>query len=224
MAFASSEPLPHDPGLFEITAGIILSISLGAILACLSLVSRPVETVRELPKDAVAGTIYYLPGNDAAQAGRQWMRKRQILAEKQPGQVAFIEDELNAWARAVFKDAAAKDDEKSSLPTVSTGTPNFRIRENQLQIAFDCELSYSGLSAKTVVQLRGEIEKVGDRFVFVPDDIWVGGLPAGRIAGLGDYIAGRLLSAQSVPEDVQAGWSALSYARVEGKQLVLKMP
>lgn len=224
MPLASSEPLPHDPGLLEIIIGLALSISLGALLACLSLISRPVERVRELPKDAVAGTVYYLPGNESAQIGRQWMRKRQLLLEKQSGELVFVEEELNAWAREVFKDDPTKNSEKSPFPTLSTGTPNFRIRDNQLQIAFDCELSYSGLAGKVVVQMRGEIERQGDRFVFTPNDTWIGGLQAGKIFGLGDLVAGRLLTAQALPEELRAGWNALGYAQIEGKELVLRIP
>lgn len=225
MAFPSSSSPAHDPGLFEITLGVLLSVTLGILLACVHLAAQPVTKVRELPKDVVEGAIYYVEGSSNSQSGRQWMRKRQLLTEKQPGEIALIEDELNTWARAAYAPASASSGEKeSSGPMLVTNTPNFRIAENRLQIGFECDFQVYGFKRQVIVQLRGEVVRDGNVFAFEPDEVQVGGLPAGRLPVLGSFVANRLLSAQQLPDDLTEAWAALDYAKVEGRQLVLRLP
>lgn len=227
---ASSDTLPHEPGLFEITLGVLLSVSLGGLLACILLVTRPVEKVRELPEEPVAGAVYYVPGSGDSTAGRQWMRKREAFVAKQAGDMALIEDELNAWARAAFqddgddkgKDKAAEGE--SMMPSLQTNTPNFRIRDGLLQIGFECSFKVYGTSKPLIVQMSGDVQKSGDKFGFVPRDVWVGGFHASAVPGVGSLVAGRLLGSIQLPDELTTPWAALSGARVDGQQLILSMP
>lgn len=219
----SSNDTPHDPGLFEVTLGVLLSLSLGALLACVFLVSRPVETVREMPKEPAAGVIYHVSGSSSAASGRLWQGKRQQFVDKRAGEIIFIEDELNNWASAAMKEAPGEGEE-SSLPVIKVSTPNFRIEDGLLQIAFDGNLKVYGTENKAIVRIRGDVRSAGDGFRFVPSEVWVGGLEASKIPGLGNFVANRLLSSLVLPEELTAAWNSLTDAKIEGRQLVLRMP
>jgi len=89
----------YGPTLYEITFGVILSVLLGAALAISFLVFKPALTVQEMPKEdeRVRGATYYVTGTADTVKSKQWMRKRQLLMESTPGEVAFTEDDLNMW-------------------------------------------------------------------------------------------------------------------------------
>ncbi|MFT3867894.1 MAG: hypothetical protein QM715_05290 [Nibricoccus sp.] len=89
----------YGPTIYEITFGVILSISLGAALAISFLIFKPALTVKEMPKEdeRIRGATYYVTGTADALRSKQWMRKRQMLIESTPGEVTLNEDELNMW-------------------------------------------------------------------------------------------------------------------------------
>ncbi|MFH1499549.1 MAG: hypothetical protein ABII82_17200 [Verrucomicrobiota bacterium] len=219
----SSKDTPYDPGLFEVTIGVLLSLSLGALLACVFLMSRPVERVRELPAEPKTGTVYYIEGSADSTSGRLWQGKREQFVDRQPGELALIEDELNSWARATFKDVPAEKDQSSALPVLKISTPNFRIQENVLQIVLEGNLQVYGTENKVVIQIRGEVQPSGEGHRFVPSEVWVGGLEASKIPGAGAFVANRMLSSFVLPEELTTAWNSLDYAKVEGRQLVLRM-
>lgn len=89
----------YGPTIYEITFGVILSILLGAALAIFFLIFKPAVTVAELPKqdEIIRGATYYVTGTADTAKSKQWMRKRQLLVESTPGEIAFTEDDLNMW-------------------------------------------------------------------------------------------------------------------------------
>ena len=89
----------YGPTIYEITFGVILSVSLGAALAISFLIFKPAVTVKDMPKEdeRIRGATYYVTGTADAIRSKQWMRKRQMLIESTPGEVTLNEDELNMW-------------------------------------------------------------------------------------------------------------------------------
>jgi hypothetical protein len=89
----------YGPTIYEITLGLFLSIALGAGLAIVFLIFKPAEVVKEIPKadERVQGMTYYVAGSVDYAKGKQWMRKRQMLIDSTPGEVALTEDDLNVW-------------------------------------------------------------------------------------------------------------------------------
>jgi hypothetical protein len=87
----------YGPTIYEVTFGLLLSLALGAGLAIVFLIFKPAEVVAELPKEdeVKAGTVYYVAGTMDHLKGKQWMRKRQMLLDGTPGEVALTEDDLN---------------------------------------------------------------------------------------------------------------------------------
>jgi len=87
----------YGPTIYEVTFGLLLSLALGAGLAIVFLIFKPAEVVAELPKEdeVKAGTVYYVAGTMDHLKGKQWMRKRQMLVDGTPGEIALTEDDLN---------------------------------------------------------------------------------------------------------------------------------
>jgi hypothetical protein len=96
----------HGPGLFEIIFGALLSLGLGVTLGVVCLVVRPVEKVKELPKEPVGPAIYqpvyFVPGSADSGKSRNVAFERKALTEAQPGTtVVLTEDDLNALVESI---------------------------------------------------------------------------------------------------------------------------
>lgn len=87
----------YGPTIYEVTFGLLLSLALGAGLAIVFLIFKPAVVVAELPKEdeIKPGATYYVAGTADHLKGKQWMRKRQMLVDGTPGEVALTEDDLN---------------------------------------------------------------------------------------------------------------------------------
>lgn len=221
---STSDSTAYEPSLFELLLGILLSLTLGILLAGVVLSLRPVEIVQAPPAEPEAGAVYYVRGSANSQVGRMWQSKQQAFVDQVPGQIEFIEDELNLWARSALKEAPSNGKEPSSWPTLKLGTPNFRIQQGQLQISFEADLMVYGTQRVVVIQGTGTIESTGEGFAYVLSDFWIGSLHASRLPLVGNFLAKRFFGAQALPEGLAAPWQALSKARVDGRQVVLKRP
>ncbi len=237
-SLSKTERALRGPGVFEITLGVLLSISLGVVLASVYLIFKPVETVKELPKEPVIGAVYYVQGSADANKARQWQRKRQMLSEGVTADISFSEEELNAWIASVVPQAdtakpkpgpAAKPDDKAAAPAaagplVVVDRPNFRIRDNVLQVALPTTINALGFSLPLVLQARGHFGKNAVGFEFVEDQLYFGSFPAHRVPGLKNLIVARLLAAQDIPGDLRTAWGKLTLVAVEGNTLRLSLP
>jgi hypothetical protein len=226
----------YGPSLFEVTLGAVLSILLGAALAALFLILKPVVVAPELPKEEerVAGAVYFLQGRTDATRGKQWQAKRQRLAEGTPGEVAFTEEELNAWlaadapkpATAPKKAAPApKPGAKAPEPEVPeelvTAEPlNVRIRDGVFQVGLPASLNVVVTSLPVVVQARGGFEKSGESWSFRPSELYVGSLPLHRIPGVSEFAVRKFMRSGPFPEDT---WKSVADLKVEDKQLKITL-
>ena len=50
------------PSWIEVGLGAALSVILGVVLGAAYLVTKPVQTVKDIPKDAPSGAVYYIEG------------------------------------------------------------------------------------------------------------------------------------------------------------------
>jgi hypothetical protein len=229
----------YGPSWAEVILGAALSFGLGLLLAAALLILKPVPTVRELPKEPVPGVVYYIEGSKDATKGKLWASKHQMLASGTS--VALTEDELNAiFASAPDKSkpAAAPPAPKGQPATpaapatpplpanaglIVPGTPNFRIHDNQLQIAWPCTLNVLGFNQAVIVMATGGFSKTGDGFVFAPDDFYVGSLRVSRLPMLEGLVTKKILEAQPLPADLTAVWQKLSNVAIDGKTLKLTL-
>jgi hypothetical protein len=237
----------HGPSWVEVILGALISLVLGVLIGALLLVFRPVLIVKEMPKEDARDpkAVYFIEGSRDTTKGREASVKRKAFAEGRS--VTVNEDELNALAgpAASFGTPAPKAGEKKapekkapekaaantpatppSDDLVSAGTPNFRIRDNALQVGVPVTISldFLGINQKVVVQTRGGFAKEGETFVYKPDVFYVGSLPLERLPYVARHAREYFLNSQPIPDDVKASWAKLANVTVEGNSLKLTMP
>lgn len=213
----------NGPGLFEITLGVVLSITLGVLLAVLHLIFKPVEVVAKPPEAAEIGKVYFVEGATNSNKARQWQRKRQMLSDGASADVVFSEEELNAWMAT----ATPKAPQGAAATTTALVTPekiNFRIQGGVFQVGVQSKVALLGLTLPLVVQTRGKFVQGDGGFRFTADEFFIGSLPAHMVPGLVPVIMERLMSAQELPEDLKTTWSKLKLVAVEDNSLHLSLP
>lgn len=212
----------YGPSMTEVVLGAILSLLLGGALAAVYLITKPVQTVRELPREPVPGVVYYLEGSrDSSVRGRNWQSKQQQLLAGRP--IALIEDELNT-AIAGLRSAPPKkgaEEPEAKKEMLSAGTPNLRIHDGVLQVAVPVSLNTFDLGLSALVQARGTFEKSGDRHVFVPAALLVGSCRVEKLPFIADLVLGKIHAALNVPEDLATAWGKLAEVKIDGAQLQL---
>lgn len=239
----------YGPSWTEVIIGAALSFVIGMILAAAVLVLRPVQTVRELPKEPGRDVVYYIEGSKDSTRGRQWLRKREML--DQGTSVTLSEDELNAAfyttppadkakppAPAEKGTPAAKAKAPAPPPPAAPpappaaaasegllvpGAPNFRMHDNLLQVGVPCTLNVYGFKLSVIVIATGGFAKNDDGIAFVPETFYVGSLPVSRLPMVEGLVTKKILTAQPPPEDLVAAWKKLSDAAIDGKTLKLTM-
>ena len=206
------------PGWIEVIFGAILSLALGVVLAALFLVFKPTTTVKELPKEPVAGMIYYIEGTKDSSKARELGSKRRQLV--QGTTVVFNEDELNTLA---VPPAAAPAAKKMELPQpvaakemVSAGNPNFRIRNDLMQIAIPVTLNVYETEFKVILQGRGKFAKDGETVIFDPAELYIGSCPLDRLPAAKEYVMKQVAARVTVPDDLATLWRSVKDATVEG--------
>ncbi len=209
----------YGPSWTEVLLGAFLSVLLGGALAAAYLITKPVQTVRELPKEPVPGVVYHFEGSRDSSRGRTWQNKLQQLAVGRP--ITLIEDELNAAAAALQPPAAKKGAEEGKKPMFSAGLANFRIREGEMQVAVPLTLNSFDLGLSTLVQAQGVFERDGEAYVFAPSSLRIGSCQVERLPFVASFVRNRIREAFVAPDAVEAAWGRLSAVRLEGSQLHL---
>ena len=214
------------PSLVEVVIGSVLSVLMGVVLAATILILKPVDVVKELPKEPTPGKLYYVEGKKDWNAGRKWMFKRDAFL--QGHSVSVTEDELNAWVENIYPapppPAASKKDEPK--PLIATGTPNFRLMGETLKFCVAYEVDVFGYSFRVVTQAEGAFLKPRgkDAIEFRPEVFYVGSLPAHKLLLLKPLIFDRVVNCFELPDDLVKIWTKLGEAKIEKRQLVLTIP
>lgn len=215
----------YGPSWFEVIFGALLSIILGVVLAVSYFVFRPVTRVKELPKDPIPGTVYYIEGSRDYSNARRLTAKQRFFAKG--GSVVVNEDELNTAANPVTA-PVAPGSEPAAAPAaiLSPGSPNFRIHDGLLQITVPMRIKVDMLflDQTVLVQATGTFVKQGETFVFAPKTVYVGSCPMERIPKAVDYVMKKVFDSQPVPPEIAASWGKLADVTIEGSTLRLTMP
>lgn len=225
---AKSRGQSHGPSWTEVILGAVLSVVLGVVLAAVSLLLKPVIKAKELPKEPVAGAVYFLEGSADSSKAKQALAKQNLFAQGRS--VAVTEDELNALvapaapAAPVKGKAAPEPAPAAPVESLSFGTPNFRIRNGEMQIGVPMRVGYYGLDLHVMVQARGGFSKGDSGFVFTPSEVYVGSCPVHRLPSAEGWVTKKILAAKSMPAGVLAAWDKLAAVSLEGSTLKLTMP
>lgn len=217
----------YGPSTTEVALGAVLGLVAGVLAACVYLVFKPVAQVREMPKEPVRGTIYYLPGADSNAKSRNWAAKqKQFVAGTS---ISVVEDELNAWAVSTFGAAAkapapgtkAAEAKPADDGIFQPGSPNFKLTDGKLQIGFKCLLNWYGLTQEVTVVTTGGFVRSGDRFVFQPETLHLGSCPLHLLPALANPLFEHLLGKKKVPDDIRSAWVKVDDVVIEGSTLKL---
>jgi hypothetical protein len=248
MVSTKIEKAKYGPGMFEVFFGALLSLLLGAVMAVVYLALQPVQVGAPDPKAEPVGPVTYIQGTNDDDRGKQWLRKKQLFTEGTS--VEVNEDELNAWITAgtapeppnaadVKKPAPAAPAKPGAHPEpaaaaapassggfIQFGTPNFRITNGALQIGSECQLDLDmiGVKRPLILQASGRFVKNEGKFVFVPDQLYVGSCPIHKLPGVAAFVFDRVIAYDKVPEDIAAAWKKLTLVSIEGNSLTLTMP
>jgi hypothetical protein len=217
----------YGPSWTEVTIGALLSVLIGLALCAVWLTSKPVETVREMPKEPVSGMVYHIEGSANATKGRQWESDRKMLIAGKS--ITLTEDELNTAVKTLTTDAAKvaianKTEEKPAVKMINPGTLNFRIQDSMLQIGAPVELNYYGIATKVQVVAQGTFERSGDKFAYAPTKFYVGSCPIVRLPVIGEKILDLILANAPIPAELIEAWGKLANVTIEGSELKLAMP
>jgi hypothetical protein len=215
----------YGPSWVEVIFGAILSLALGVVLAAAYFVFKPVTRVKELPKEPVASTVYYIEGSRDYGNARRLIAKQKFFVKG--GSIVVNEDELNAAASPVTA-PVAPGSEPAPAPTglLTPGAPNFRIHDGMMTISVPVRLKLDAvaLDQTILVQATGGFVRRGDSFAFVPKNVYVGSCPVERIPRAVDLVINKFYAAQPIPADIAAAWTHLSDVTIEGRALHLTMP
>jgi hypothetical protein len=210
----------YGPSMLEVAFGAILGLIAGVLACCVYLVFKPVQTVRELPKEPVKGVVYFLPGNESSGKARDWQNKqKRFLAG---GSIKVNEEELNAWGASLAAPAAPAKDAKAGEPApaapggafFSAGAPNFKIMGEKLQVGFKCKVDYFGLGTEVQVVALGQFEKSGDHVEFDAESVTFGSCPLDRVPLVGHILIAKLGGLHKVSDEWKAAWTKVSEAAI----------
>ncbi|MCR6656386.1 MAG: hypothetical protein NVV63_11350 [Opitutus sp.] len=207
------------PSWTEVILGALFAILLGAALAAVFLVLKPVQVAKTPPTDEErkAGEVYFIEGSRNAPSLRALQEKQAAFFAGQS--VQFTEDELNF----LLAPAAAKPPATEGK-MVSAGTPNFRVADDLLQIGVPLNLDVLGYKPTVITQVRGSFVRSDNVFVLEPGEFYIGSLPLHRIPGAASFVLKKLIRSATVPEEAAVAWGNLSDVRVEGRALHLTVP
>ena len=82
----------HGPGWAEVILGALLALLLGIVLGAVLLIVKPVLAVKEVPKEPVAGAVYYVEGSRDTSKAKQVLAKRKAFVDGQSIKVTEDDD------------------------------------------------------------------------------------------------------------------------------------
>jgi hypothetical protein len=218
------------PSWVEVILGAILSVILGVVLGAALLITKNVNKVTAIPKDAPAGAVYYIEGTkDMNRIGVLEKRKAFVAGESED----VTEGEMNALLASSSKapstgSAKTKPGDKPPPPAdvkmIDTSSLNVRIRDGRIQFADTVTFTALGVTTSVIVQASGVFTRTGSGYEFDPDVIYVGGCPAQRLLIVRSIILKKLLFTEPVPDDIAAAWSKLVDVSIDGTKLRMKAP
>lgn len=223
MADKKIEKALYGPSTTEVALGAVLGLGTGLLAACVYLVFKPVEQVREMPPEEkqTRGTIYYIPGSELSGKSRNWSAKQKQFVAGQS--VVLVEDELNAWAGSAFVVPVAKPGAPPSSEggIFQPGRPNFKIADGKMRIGFKCLINWYGLGREVFVVTTGEIRRNGDRFGFVPETVYLGSCPVHLLPAVPGPLVSHLLGKKEFSDELRSAWAKVDEVTIEGSTLRL---
>lgn len=223
MADKKIEKALYGPSMTEVALGAVLGLIAGVLVAAVYLVFKPVSQVKEMPEaeKQVKGMVYLIPGNESSAKSRGWQNKQKTILNNPTFTLDLVEDELNAWANtlAAPAPAAPAGKEGAAAPAnagiFNPGKPNFKVRDDKLQMSAKCVLNWYGLTKEVTVISTGTFTKSGGSVVYAPETLYLGSCPVHMLPALANPLMSHLIAKEKVPEEVRAAWAKLDSVTIE---------
>ncbi len=216
------------PKLYEIVIGAILSVVLGALLAVVFLAFQPVREVDRMPSEEARekGKVYYVAGAVGTAGQYNWRPKQAAVETGRSGTLELVEQELNQWAATTFSDLEDEAYDDAGMFFVAPRSLNFRIGEEDLQIASDLDWTVFGVTQTLKAQAIGRFVDSGSGYAFEPETVYVGGLKLPEVGDLGKALYEKVFEAlePQISSDLRDGWAALASVSIDENRLILEIP
>jgi hypothetical protein len=177
---------PPVPGFFSIVFGALLSMLLGAVLACFHLMATPVQVLAADPKEPEAGKVYFV----RTAKGGDWERKVAQLKNSNTGLVVrFSDAELSGWAGKLFEQFMLERDKnpdgREARAKEAGSMASARIAGEQVQAGIVLHRRGALVAETFVLQARGGFSRGPFGWRFDPDEVYVGSLPLHKLPAVG---------------------------------------
>ena|GEM_PF-5903321 len=155
-----------------------LAVLLGVFIGGWTLVFKPVRLANSLSADYYNDHrhVYFFPGQRGN--SRYWAKIRRQFLKGEPGKLMADEEQLNRWSRNLLplmnghfvgiKDVAS---------LVRSGDLNFRVENNQFQMAQPTWINLGTMGGFALYQVHGRFKQEGEGFAFVPERATLGSCP-----------------------------------------------
>ena len=202
---------------------LVLGAIAGVLVCAAWLVMKPVTIMDAPPSASRVATdrheIVYVRGK-AATRGAQGARKQKAFLEKTPGEVTFVEEDLNRWMAGAYGSKERTIQIQGIGVTIGPRVPAARLVGDELELGLEIGMDREGGVRTLVAQARGQFVDRGGRQVFVPRKIYLGSCPVPWNLG-GRQLYQKLVDLFPVPENVNAAWEAVGQASVADNRLHL---
>jgi hypothetical protein len=204
----------------------LAGVPLGALLAAVCLVFRPVEIVAASVEGSgrEAGRVCYVTGSRDRVKGVRWMLKRQQLFEGAAREVVFNEDELNLWFawEPVGVPLPARGARGEWVEVLGV---DFRIADGAFCVGVPTRVAVGSRRVPVLLQARGGFARRVDGLVmYAPDEVWVGAFPLHRVPWATRWLMARLPpGGQALPGAVMDWWRKISRVTITGREVRVEM-
>ena len=155
-----------------VAVAAVVAVLAGTVLGAASLALHFVPEVSAKSDPAPPGTVYYIKGDTSESPG--WQARAAALTANRRGNYAFIEGDLNAWARINLRPTPAPREGQKLPHVIVVDYPNFRITEDaRLQMTVKIEAPALLPGRAITYQSRGEVRNGR----FEPSEGWIGASP-----------------------------------------------
>lgn len=206
----------------------LLTLFLGKMLGLASLVSQPVIVLTKDPNpdNLVPGTVYYQKGE--ASGRTVWRAKEEAWKEGTVSVLSLSETELNQWSRDRLKVEAPVPSEDSGFMDrfqLQVAPVNFRILEDQVQLATEVKIGDFFGERSFVYQVKGRFESTPEGVKFVHEKGSLGSAPFGSFPVYGNILFSMVAGSYDAAPDMewlQESMANLESVEIEGGQLILR--
>lgn len=218
----SNQKEPTGPRLSSVIIIGLLTFGIGKMLALASLISQPVTVITKAldPESIIPGTVYYQKGSSSGRT--VWRAKEEAWKDGTVNVLSVSEAELNQWSRDRLKVPSAPTSEDGAGWTqrmkLNVTQVNFRILENQIQMATEVEMGDMFDGKTFVYQVLGKFEGGPEGVHFVPEKGSLGVAPIGSVPVYRNLLYSMVM--KRFKTGVESDWLVDSLASLESAEIV----